>query len=89
VEEILDETTEISLTRQKNTIRGKWYGITLLKAQISIADNGTWIEEVITLKKTKKEFKEEIGSNYTKGLYKSVQKVIKEAIELGWFKSVK
>lgn len=92
-ERIEQEPGELVIERQKNSVGGNWYAITLTykdkDGEEVIADNEDWILDVLFLLEEKKwsAAGENLDVFWDKQEHKKLRELLREAVGLGWFDS--
>lgn len=95
-ESVMTTLGDIELSRQKDKLDSKWYGLMLSytnkEGNQDIADNGDWIvTDLFTrlLEKDYRHVKNELNVEWDKDTCKRVRKIFKTADKLSWFDSYK
>lgn len=92
IETITDDQDTFRIERQKNSSKGKWYGLWIYQSdpQKELTNNEEWIISTLyySLRDNPKEGMKEIYLPYNKEHAKILVKLIKKACKSGWFDDV-
>lgn len=95
VESLISDDDQTVLSRQKNSLREKWYGLLLeykdSEGEIVCADNEQWLlYKLFPLLQSKQYSSVGVEMNvfWDKKAMKQLKKLMREAISLGWFDGI-